>query len=114
MVDDALGFEIVFYAVCYLSHFLDDESFAIIKHNAAALTLQTGQSFDLVFMDPPYRKNLIQTALQNLIDKNYLAEGATIIIESEKNLILNSGLEVLDTRHQGQSTLHILRNNTAV
>ncbi len=46
--------------------------------------------FDLVFIDPPYRKNLILPLCQSLITQNSLKPGSLLIIESEKNLDLES------------------------
>ncbi|MGM0452869.1 MAG: 16S rRNA (guanine(966)-N(2))-methyltransferase RsmD [Thermodesulfobacteriota bacterium] len=37
--------------------------------------------FDLVFMDPPYRKNAIAPAIDNLIETGTLAPGAMVVIE---------------------------------
>ena len=34
--------------------------------------------FDLVFLDPPYRKNLLNATLQGLLKRNWLAPGALI------------------------------------
>lgn len=46
--------------------------------------------FDLVFIDPPYRKNLILPLCRCLITQNSLKPGSFLIIESEKNLDLES------------------------
>lgn len=46
--------------------------------------------FDLVFIDPPYRKNLILPLCRCLITQNSLKPGSLLIIESEKNLDLES------------------------
>ncbi len=37
--------------------------------------------FDLVFMDPPYRKDMIEPVLTHLLDSNSLAPGARIVAE---------------------------------
>ena len=41
--------------------------------------------FDLVFLDPPYRKNLLNSTLQGLLKRNWLAPGALICAEIEKD-----------------------------
>lgn len=38
----------------------------------------------LVFLDPPYRMELVQVALKILVDGNWLADGARIVCETEK------------------------------
>jgi 16S rRNA (guanine966-N2)-methyltransferase len=96
------------------SHFMDDTQFDIIKQNATKLSLQNDVQFDCIFMDPPYRKGLVTEALQNLIDKNYMADNAIVIVECEKELDLQTDLELLDKRAQGQSNLYILRYNAAI
>lgn len=45
----------------------------------------------LVFLDPPYRKNLIAPALEALIKGNWLADSAIIVIETEKEADIISG-----------------------
>jgi len=49
--------------------------------------------FDLVFLDPPYHKNLIIPAINSLIDKNCLSENCHIIAETEKTVDLCKELE---------------------
>ena len=41
--------------------------------------------FDLVFLDPPYRKNLLNATLQGLLRRNWLAPGALVCAEIEKD-----------------------------
>lgn len=43
----------------------------------------TQRQHNLVFLDPPYRKNLIPPTLQALAEKGWLAKNALIIAESE-------------------------------
>ena len=47
------------------------------------LETQTPTPFDLVFLDPPFNKNLLQPACTLLEDKGWLAERAWIYTESE-------------------------------
>lgn len=42
-------------------------------------------SFDLVFLDPPYHKNLSEATLSSLYKKGWFAEEAVLIVEVEKN-----------------------------
>jgi 16S rRNA (guanine966-N2)-methyltransferase len=92
------------------SAFLNKDDFRIIKSNA--LTIGAGQGdINLVFLDPPYRQGLVEPSIQNLIEKKWLADGAIIIVETEKNYSFNIDLEVLDKRSQSQSDLNFLRYN---
>lgn len=93
---------------------LSDNQYKIIKSNALGLRQGNGD-VNLVFMDPPYRKDLIEPVVELLINKNWLSDNAVIIIESEKNLQLNFiDLELMDKRSQAQSDLHFFLYNSAV
>jgi 16S rRNA (guanine966-N2)-methyltransferase len=54
------------------------------RRDAAQLGLRPGSQaevFDLVFLDPPYRKGLGEKALDGLISGNWLSENAIIVFE---------------------------------
>lgn len=93
--------------------FLGNDDYKIIKSKIPDFTLKSMQ-FNLVFMDPPYFKNLIKPTIDELIDKNLLADQAIIVIESEKGLRLDLPLEALDKRSQSKSDLQIFRYNSTV
>ena len=46
------------------------------------------EKFDLVFVDPPFKKNLIHQLLEDIIDKEILSESGRIYFEFEKELDL--------------------------
>lgn len=73
------------------------------------LRSQSGEVFNLAFIDPPYRRNLASSTLALLARGHWLAPGAFIACEAEKNLVLDTpeGLSLLTTRNFGQTTLHI-------
>ena len=77
----------------------------LLKENLHALKAQNGEvieqdairwlenqpedlaeRFDLVFLDPPFRKDLIRLAAELLESRNLLAPGALIYVEAEKEL----------------------------
>lgn len=68
-----------------------------------------GGPFNLVFLDPPYRKNLIPPALKSLKNGGWLADKALIVIESDaKEEIDLSGFELLDERDYGETRVRFL------
>lgn len=99
----ALGLEALSQgaSACY---FFDNSkvSLNLAKQNAADLGLMDGAHFaqkdatklgerpssmlpaTILFLDPPYRKNLIEPTLDALMSGNWLAEDAIIVIETEK------------------------------
>ena len=70
-----------------------------------------GGPFDLVFLDPPYRKNLLAPALAALRDGNWLAAGALIVTESseEEPAPEADGYTLLDHRTYGDTRVAFLR-----
>ena len=77
------------------------EAIKVIKENLKSLGIESSEvikgdalkaldgvlrsyQFDLVFLDPPYHKNLIDTVLCKLIDNNLLKKEAVVVVESSK------------------------------
>jgi len=126
----ALGIEAVSRgaAICL---FVDDsaESRALIRENVEALALTgvskiwrrdatdlgpmntgSGGPFDLVFLDPPYRKNLVTPALASLRAGGWLAPDALIVAETAEDepAIDAPGFCQLDSRIYGDTRVTFL------
>lgn len=71
----------------------------------------SGGPFDLVFLDPPYRKSLIPGALQSLAGGNWLAPNALLVIETESNeaAAFPAGFSTLDRRVYGETLVQLAR-----
>ncbi len=67
--------------------------------------------FDLVFLDPPYGKGLGERALASLAAGNWLAKGATIVLEEsvEEDIALPPGFLLDDRREYGTAAVHFIR-----
>ena len=125
----ALGIEAISHGArwCLL---VDDsaESRAIQRENVEALGLTgatriwrrdasdlgpigpaAGGPFELVFLDPPYRKEMIPKALASLKDGGWLAEKALLVAETDANEPLDApGYTLLDERDYGETRLRFL------
>ncbi len=55
----------------------------VVQTNTLQWLSQTGEPFDVVFVDPPFRKGLLQETLTLLEQNGWLAEEALIYVESE-------------------------------
>ena len=75
-----------------------------------ALERLVGEQFDLIFLDPPYHKGLIDVALEGMIRRNQLAEGGLIVAETaqDEGFDLPEGLTFTDERKYGKSRLHFI------
>jgi len=71
----------------------------------------SGGPFDLVFLDPPYARNLIAPALASLRGGGWLAHRALLVAESAADEITPStdGFILLDTRIYGDTKVMFLR-----
>lgn len=67
--------------------------------------------FDLVFLDPPYGQGLGERALASLAAGNWLAPGATIVLEegADIELDLPEAFELEDRREYGAAAVHFIR-----
>ncbi|MCC6597889.1 MAG: 16S rRNA (guanine(966)-N(2))-methyltransferase RsmD [Alphaproteobacteria bacterium] len=68
--------------------------------------------YELVFLDPPYRKSLIEPALYGLVQNNHIAENAWVVIESEKehDLVLSGAFTVQNQKIYGDTKITLLRH----
>ena len=65
--------------------------------------------FDLVFMDPPYNKGLVEPTLQALHKGNWLSENAAIMVETAANEDLNfEGWAIQKQRSKGAAKVTFL------
>jgi 16S rRNA (guanine966-N2)-methyltransferase len=70
----------------------------------------SGGPFELVFLDPPYRKNLVAPALASLRDGGWLAPDALIVAETaEDESVAVEEFENLDERIYGETRVTFLR-----
>jgi len=69
-------------------------------------------AFDLVFMDPPYQKRMIEPTLRNLHISQSLVTGTQVIVEhSHRESVLTGQLpfEIADQRKYGKTLVTILK-----
>jgi len=64
----------------------------------------------LVFLDPPYRQNLVESALKSLKENNWLAVEALCIVETDAKecFEIPENFTVIDQRKYGKAAIHIL------
>ncbi len=121
----ALGLEALSRGAAY-ALFLDDsaESRALVRTNVEAFALTgaskiwrrdatdlgplgagAGGPFDLVFLDPPYRKNLVAPALASLRDGGWLAANAVLIAETAEDEppLATNGYTIHNARVYGET-----------
>lgn len=80
---------------------------------ADALTRLSGRQFDLIFLDPPYRKGLVDEALRGIAAGDLLADGGRICAETaaDEGFDVPDGLKLTDQRRYGKSLLHFIERS---
>ncbi len=74
------------------------------------LKQQSSQQFDIVFVDPPFNKDLVQPCCELLESNGYLTEQALIYVEMESqisNLQLPTTWQLLKEKSTGQVTYQL-------
>jgi 16S rRNA (guanine966-N2)-methyltransferase len=74
----------------------------VLQLDCTRLPSKALKKYDIVFMDPPYGKNLVPRTIDALTDGGFLAQGALIIAEHEGDLD-TEGLEVVKQKRYGKS-----------
>lgn len=73
------------------------------------IEVKNSKPYTLLFLDPPYRNNLITPVLQGLCEKEYIGCGGYCVLEMEKDYepILNGPFEVQFEKTYGESKVFI-------
>ena len=76
-----------------------------------ALKRLSGQKFDLIYLDPPYRSDCYQDVLEKIRLCDVLAEGGAVLFEhaTDRPFLSAEGYVLTDRRRYGSVTLEILR-----
>ena len=100
---------------------VDEKTAAVIRQNAevcdfssqievrdqrvesALANLPQNQPFDYVFLDPPYQRNLVESALQKLLRARLVQPTSVVVIEQarEENLEIPKGYRFWRQKHYG-------------
>lgn len=126
----ALGLEALSRGVAYVL-FVDDhfESRGLIRRNVEAahatgatkiwrrdatalseMPVNAGGPFDLVFLDPPYRKGLVERAMISAREGKWFAPNALIVAEmaADEAFAAPDGFTLLDERTYGDTKVLVL------
>jgi 16S rRNA (guanine966-N2)-methyltransferase len=87
-------------------HVLACDNATIIKKDALEfLRLETGQAFNIVFLDPPFQLGMLQESIELLNEKQHLAAGARVYLEMDTATelpFMPVGWQVLKEKKAGQ------------
>lgn len=83
---------------------------AFVRSSSINLPLALEKA-DIIFMDPPYGKNLVKPALFSIEDKDWINDGGIIVVEhSKKEDLKNWGnFKILDQRSYNNTVITIFQ-----
>lgn len=83
----------------------------IWRRDGTDLGRNTGDAFDLAFLDPPYRKGLVAPALASLRAGGWLKSAAIVIVETaaDEDIPSTDEFALLDERTHGETRIGFLR-----
>jgi len=82
--------------------------------DVALRKMESVAPFDLVFLDPPYGRNLVLPVLEALVGKSLLQENAIVVAESDRNddpVAVPGGLCRLDERLYGRTRIEFFQHS---
>jgi 16S rRNA (guanine966-N2)-methyltransferase len=84
---------------------------AIVVHQADALQWikTTDQVFDIIFLDPPFGKNMIEQSMSVLAETGCVGEQTLIYVESERAWQTEKNVEVIKQANAGQVHYSLLK-----
>lgn len=69
---------------------------------------ESGIKFDIIFLDPPYKLNLINNCLELIYEYKLLNEDGIVVLEYEDEIINNEKFNILKTKKYGSKNIQIL------
>ncbi len=80
----------------------------LIRKNATRPGASNDRFFDLIFLDPPYGKQLGQKALVALLSNGWIDSDALIVWEENAEHASPEGFYLKDARRYGDTWIHVL------
>ncbi len=95
---------------------LNESEFVCIKTDAFKYLdkYATLGKHDLIFLDPPYEKHIINTVVNKITEKNILETGGIIVAEScvGDGLVLPEGFELINHKIFGSTQVYFIAEST--
>ena len=86
------------------------EDIHIIKTDYKVFLESTNTKYDIIFLDPPYKLNLINSCLELINKNNILTDNGLIILEYENEQINPLDYKIYKQKKYGDKNILILRN----
>ena len=85
------------------------ENYIVSNKNHVSFLDNIGEKVDIVFLDPPYKMNLVTPSIKKILNNDLLNKGGLIICEyEEENIACN--LKVIKEKNYGSKKIIIYKN----
>lgn len=85
------------------------DSTTVFKTDATRLGKNPDLAYDLIFMDPPYGKDMGQLAIKTALEGDWIASDAIIVWEDNKPMVAPDKFVLLDSRKYGDTYITIVQ-----
>ena len=92
------------------ANILQGEHLKIVKEEAIAYLEASNKKFDIVFLDPPFSKNLLPRACETLLNRGHLRPDAFVYIESDNKTLSSEQLKVSKQARAGNVYYALLQS----
>lgn len=91
---------------------VDDEFYMLQKdyHDALKHFKDNNITFDIIFLDPPYKDNFINDSLDKIVEYKLLNMGGVVMCEYETEAVNNKDLTLMKERKYGSKYIKIYKN----
>jgi len=79
-------------------------------YNEALLSFKDNIKFDIIFLDPPYKFNLINDCLEKIKKYNLLNENGIVVCEYENEIITFNEYKIIKEKKYGSKYIKIYKN----
>lgn len=82
---------------------------AVYEMSCLNYAQKSKESFDIIFLDPPYNKGYIEPTLMSISENDLLSDGGIIVLESDDTDFKSefTGLEILKQKRYGRTYITI-------
>ena len=77
----------------------------------ALLATLNNKPFDIIFVDPPFHKSLVQSTLNTIATHNVIAKGGLVYVEHESNLpslLLPNNWQIIKQKHTSALSYYLI------
>ena len=83
----------------------------IVCKDAINYLSSSTEQFDIVFLDPPFTKNLLQNTCETLLNRGHLGPGARVYVESDSEIAVTLPYTILKQSRAGKVHYALLESD---